>query len=60
MKVTTKELIQREVKKLAPEGQLACAQAFALAKQLGVKPRVIGQAADDLKIRIVSCQLGLF
>ncbi|NMA55084.1 MAG: hypothetical protein GX952_04015, partial [Firmicutes bacterium] len=58
--VVSKEQIRQEVQKLAPEGKLACAQAFALAKKLGLKPKAIGQVADELKIRIVSCQLGLF
>lgn len=55
-----KEQIEQEVKKLAPEGRLSCAQAFALADKLGVKPRAIGQAANDLKIKIMACQLGCF
>ncbi|MFW6080335.1 MAG: hypothetical protein ACOC7W_00365 [Desulfosalsimonas sp.] len=44
----------------APDGVLPCAVAFALAEELGVSPAVIGEYADEMKIRLVKCQLGLF
>ncbi len=55
-----RERIEEELVKTAADGRLSCAQAFALAEKLGVRPRAIGEAADNLQIRIVSCQLGLF
>lgn len=42
------------------EGQLPCAKAFAIAKQLGVEPIKVGQEADALDVRLSKCQLGLF
>ena len=42
------------------DGQLPCAKAFAIAKQLGVEPIKVGQEADALEIRLSKCQLGLF
>ena len=50
----------RKVKAAAVDGRLSCARAFALAEKLAVKPRALGEAADDLGLRIVACQLGLF
>jgi len=46
--------------KQSSEGQLPCALAFQVAKQLGVQPDAVGQAADLMELRIVKCQLGLF
>ncbi|WP_418791663.1 hypothetical protein [Phosphitispora sp. TUW77] len=48
------------VKDAAPEGRLSCADAHALAKRLDVELLIIGKAADELKIKIKSCQLGCF
>ena len=42
------------------DGSIACAQALALAKELGVTPAAVGGAADDLGIKIRDCQLGCF
>jgi hypothetical protein len=42
------------------DGQLPCAKAFAIAKQLGIEPIKVGQEADALDIRLSKCQLGLF
>jgi hypothetical protein len=39
---------------------LTCAEAWALAAQLGVPRHVIGELADELGIRIRGCQLGCF
>jgi hypothetical protein len=42
------------------DGQLPCARAFAIAKQLAVEPIAVGEQADALDIRLSKCQLGLF
>jgi hypothetical protein len=49
------EAIKRVAKK-----EIGCARAFALADELGVEPIVVGRAADEAKIRLVRCQLGIF
>ncbi len=41
-------------------GELACKRALALARELAVDPLVIGRYADDLGLKLVDCQLGLF
>ncbi|MHB9094647.1 MAG: hypothetical protein ACYC21_08235 [Eubacteriales bacterium] len=48
------------LKKAAPEGRISCADAHSLAEKLGVELILIGKAADELKIKIKSCQLGCF
>ncbi len=48
------------VKQQAKEGRIACAAARKLAEEFKVPYRVIGEAADELKIKIHSCELGCF
>ncbi len=42
------------------DGQLPCEEAFRIAHELKVTPACVGEAADELGIRISRCQLGLF
>ncbi|MEW5737181.1 MAG: hypothetical protein AB1921_20220 [Thermodesulfobacteriota bacterium] len=48
------------LKNKVTEGRISCADAFALARDLGCPPREAGVAADRLSVKIVRCQLGLF
>ena len=48
------------IQEQAREGMLSCAAAFRIAKDLGVTPLAVGQAADALDVRLARCQLGLF
>lgn len=52
--------VREAVKAAAPEGRLSCAKAHELAARLDVPLLVVGQAADALGVKIVSCQLGCF
>jgi hypothetical protein len=52
--------IIEEIKKKAIEGKLPCAAARQIAEELGVSYRDVGEAADLLRIKITSCQLGCF
>lgn len=54
------EKVLQVVREAAEDGRLTCARARELAKELGVNPLVIGEAADELKIKIKACQLGCF
>jgi len=40
--------------------RLSCTEAFAIAKELGVAPSVIGRICNQRKVRICGCQLGCF
>jgi len=42
------------------DGHLTCHQAHTIAQELGVEPLEVGQAADEVGVRISRCQLGLF
>ena len=52
--------LEEELKASLIEGKLPCAVAFKIAKKLKVAPKEVGAAANELKIKISSCQLGCF
>ncbi len=54
------ENIKKRIIKVAHEGRLSCEEAFNLAQELDCKASEIGQACDDLKIKIIKCRLGCF
>ena len=54
------EAIKEALSKAAPEGKLSCTVARKLAADLGVTPKEVGQAADELKIKLFACELGCF
>ena len=52
--------LEEEIKASLVEGKLPCAVAFKIAKKIKVAPKEVGDAANRLKIKISSCQLGCF
>lgn len=54
------EKVLQALKEASVDGKLSCGQAWALAEKLQVPRKVIGDAADRLKIKIKECQLGCF
>jgi hypothetical protein len=44
----------------APQGRIACPAAFRLAEELGLSRRDLGELLNELKIKIIQCQLGCF
>lgn len=52
--------IRDELLKAATEGFIDCGQALAIARKLGVDPKIVGTACNLLHIRVRSCSLGLF
>lgn len=49
-------LIRRE----AEGGRLSCSSAWQIAGELGITKKEVGEACDELKVKIHSCQLGCF
>lgn len=41
-------------------GKLPCAVALRLAADMGLKPKEIGAAANEMDVKIATCQLGCF
>jgi hypothetical protein len=56
----TDQAITQEIKVRLRKDALACAVAFDIAGKLGCTPAEVGRTADQLHIRLVKCQLGLF
>lgn len=55
-----KEKIKEALLKKAPQKKLPCKLAFEIAKENNFSLKEIGEVANELKIKIVSCQLGCF
>lgn len=49
-----------KVKGASREGKLSCTVARHLAEEIGVPIRRVGEAADELGIKIYACELGCF
>jgi len=54
------EEVKSAVKDVADGGFITCPKARKLAKDLGVAPKIIGKACDELDIKIKDCELGCF
>jgi hypothetical protein len=54
------ERIEEAIRGRLSEGKLCCADAFRIAEELAVMPLDVGEAADELEVRLARCQLGLF
>ncbi|HDN81017.1 MAG: hypothetical protein DRI61_05730 [Chloroflexi bacterium] len=48
------------IRKNLEEGKLPCEKAFAIARELRVKPLQVGRKANEMGVKITRCQLGLF
>lgn len=54
------EKILKTVQEAAKDGKLSCTMARKLAQDLGVSPKLVGEAAYILDIKIKACELGCF
>jgi len=52
--------LEEEMRASLVNGRLPCAQAFRIAKEFKVAPKVVGDKANQLNIKISGCQLGCF
>ena len=52
--------IRNFLEKRCRTGELSCAEAFHLADRLGISPADVGWYADQLRLRLTKCQMGLF
>ena len=56
----TKEDLKAKIKAAAPQGKIPCAAAFKLAEELGITRTEMGELLNELRIKIIQCQLGCF
>lgn len=52
--------LEKRLKLSLVDGELPCAVAFKIARELKVSPWEVGKTADKLSIKICNCQLGCF
>jgi hypothetical protein len=56
----TADDVKTRIRAAAPEGKIPCATAFRLAEELGISRKDLGNLLNEMKIKIVQCQLGCF
>jgi hypothetical protein len=56
----SRDEIKDKIRAAAPEGKIACVAAFRLAEEMGLSRRLLGELLNELKIKIIQCQLGCF
>lgn len=52
--------LKKELMGKAADGKLPCSVARKIAEDLNISYKDVGDAADDLGLRIRNCQLGCF
>jgi hypothetical protein len=58
--MATMDEIKAKVQALATDGKISCKHSLNIADELGVPPRMVGEACNELDIKIAACQLGCF
>jgi hypothetical protein len=48
------------VKERAKENRISCAVCFKIAEEYGIPKEELGALLDELKVKVVECQLGMF
>lgn len=56
----TRERLIEEIRRNAAHNRLSCERAHELSKELGISLRELGELCNELKIKIVACELGCF
>ena len=54
------KILEEDLRESLVDGKLLCPVAFKLSEKHGVKPRVLGDMANRLGIKMAGCQLGCF
>jgi hypothetical protein len=52
--------VRAQIQAAAPNGRIPCVAAFKLAEKLGLTRSQLGELLNELKIKIIQCQLGCF
>ena len=56
----TSDELKNKIRAAAVEGKIACAAAFKLAEDLKISRQEMGDLLNELRIKIIQCQLGCF
>jgi LAO/AO transport system kinase len=52
--------LEKKITEALEDSKLSCPMAFKIAKELKVTPKKVGEAADEMSVKICRCQLGCF
>lgn len=52
--------IKEALLQAASDGKITCPAAMEIATSLDVEPKVVGEACNELKIKLYGCALGCF
>jgi hypothetical protein len=55
-----KEEITAKIKEAAEDGKIPCSLAFKIARENKISTKELGELLNQMKIKIVQCQLGCF
>ncbi len=58
--IMTDSEVQDKIRAAAVNGKIPCESAFQLAQDLGISRSRLGELLNELKIKIIQCQLGCF
>jgi len=56
----SQEELKAKIKAAAPENKISCAAAMRLAEDLVISRKDMGKLLNELRIKIIQCQLGCF
>jgi hypothetical protein len=48
------------IKQRAQDNHIPCVVCFQIAEEFGIPKRELGKLLDELGIKVIQCQLGLF
>ena len=54
------KVVLEAMEKAAKDKQITCSECLNLAEELKVSPAEVGEAANQLDIKVKSCSLGCF
>jgi hypothetical protein len=54
------EEVKKKLLEAAPNGKIPCVMAFKIARECNCAIAEVGELCNDLKIKIINCQLGFF
>ncbi len=55
-----KAKLTKRIEALSKNGKISCNQALKLAEEEGISSRDVGNLLNELKIKVMGCQLGCF
>lgn len=55
-----KDKLAKKIMDAQKEGKIPCSKALEIAQEENVPPIKVGELLNELKIKIISCQLGCF